>query len=305
MPHRSEIRRRELAHIISRNVFLFTNGIIFAVVALLFVFGATQAGVFLGIVSVLNIVFGLAQDINAWLSLERLQLMTAPRVLRIKSDGSEELVLTDEIQKGDEIKLEVGNQVPCDGLLESAYNLEVSEGLITGESNSIPRPKNAHLLAGSIITSGSGIIRVETVFRESRIAKMTKGVQRYAPKISPIQDAVALVVKYSGFVLLGVFVFVIGRGLIVHEASVRLVMNIGALASMLVPQGLIFTVTLFFAYGAVHFFRRNVLLQEVNATEKLGRIKNLSMDKTGTLTENALVVETMVVPPEVSRGKAE
>ena len=301
----SKPKLQELSYIISRNVFLFTNGIIFAVVALLFVFGATQAGVFLGIVSVLNIFFGLAQDIRAWLALEKLQLMTAPRVLRVKSDGSEETVLANDIQKGDQIKLEVGNQVPCDSLLQSAQNLEVNEGLITGESSSIPRSKGDRLLAGSIVTSGSGIIHVEAVFHESRIARMTKGIKRYSPKVSPIQDAVALVVKYSGFVLFGVAAFIIGRGLIVHETAVRLVMNIGALTSMLVPQGLVFMVTLFFAYGAAHFFRRNVLLQEVNATEKLGRIKNLCMDKTGTLTENVLAVETITLAPGVVKDDAE
>jgi len=302
---RSKIRLHELAYIVSRNVFLFTNGIIFAVVVFLLVFGATRAGVFLGIVSVLNIFLGLAQDIHAWIALEKLQLMTAPRVLRINSDGSEELVLAEEVRKGDQIKLEIGNQVPCDSSIQSVHDLEVNEGLITGESNSIPKFKGDHLLAGSIVVSGSGTIRVTTVFRESRIARMTTGIQRYSPKTSQIQDAVALVVKYSVFVLLGVLTFVVGRGFMVREGLVHLVLNIGALTSMLVPQGLVFAVTLFFAYGAAHFFRRNVLLQEVNATEKLGRIRNLCMDKTGTLTENVLMVETMAVAPGVLREKAE
>ncbi len=305
LSNRSKIKLRELVYIIFRNVFLLTNGIIFAVVALLIFFGAAQAGVFLGIVSVLNIVFGLAQDIRAWVTLEKLQLLTAPRVLRIKNDGSEESVLADEIRRGDRISLAVGNQVPCDSFLLSARDLEVTEGLITGESNSIPKAKGDDLLAGSIVTSGSGIIRVKTVFQESRIARMTAGIKRYSPKASPIQAAAALVVRYSVFVLLGALAFAIGRGLMTREAPVRLVMNIGALTSMLVPQGLAFMVTLFFAYGAVHFFRRQVLLQETNATEKLGRIKNLCMDKTGTLTENALAVETMAAAPGVSREEAE
>lgn len=295
----------ELSHIIYRNVFLFTNGIVFAVVVLLFVFGATQAGIFLGIISVFNIVIALIQDIHAWLVLDRLQLLAAPRVLRIKQDESEELVLADAIRKGDRITLSAGDQVPCDSFLEIAHNLEVNEGLITGESNSIPKSKGGELLAGSIVTSGSGIISVKKLFRESRIARMTEGIKRYSPKTSLIQNSVSLIVKYSGFVLFGALVFIIGRGFVLHEAPIRLVMNIGALTSMLVPQGLVFGVTIFFAYGAAHFFRRHVLLQEVNATEKLGRIKNLCMDKTGTLTENVLVVETMIVSPEVSKEKAE
>jgi cation-transporting ATPase E len=291
--------------IIYRNVFLLTNGIMLVVVVLLFVFGATQAGIFLSIVSILNTIFGLAQDIRAWLMLERLQLMTAPRALRIAHDGSEVSVFADEVRKGDRIKIEVGNQVASDGELETALNVEVNEGLITGESNSIAKAKGDQLLAGSIITSGVGVLVAAASFHESRIAHMTKGIKQYVSQSSPIQDAVARIVKYSGFVFLAVLVFIVSRGLIVHEDTVDIVLNIGALASMLIPQGLVFMVTLFFAYGAAHFFQRNVLLQEINATEKLGRIKNLCMDKTGTLTENGLKVESLEVAPGVSEEDAE
>jgi cation-transporting ATPase E len=83
-----------------------------------------------------------------------------------------------------------------------------------------------------------------------------------------------------------------------------IVKEIGALSSTIVPQGLAFAMTLLFAYGAAHLFGRNVLLQEVNATEKLGRIKNLCMDKTGTLTENMLVVERMETAPGVTEAYA-
>ena len=74
---------------------------------------------------------------------------------------------------------------------------------------------------------------------------------------------------------------------------------------MFIPQGLAFSVTLFFAYGAAHLFKKRVLLQEVNATEKLGRIQNLCMDKTGTLTENQLTVEDMFVPLGIEKERAE
>jgi len=66
---------------------------------------------------------------------------------------------------------------------------------------------------------------------------------------------------------------------------------------MLVPQGLVVITTLFFALGAASYRSRKVLFQEINATEKLGRIKNLCMDKTGTLTNNQLAVDTFALPP--------
>jgi cation-transporting ATPase E len=297
MSEQSTIKLQELGHIFFRNVFLLTNAIIFGVVALLYVFDNTEAALFLGFVSLLNIILGLIQDINAWNALRRLQLLTAPRVIRIAADGTEEVVLTDVIEKGNKLKLKIGDQVPCDCVIVESRGIEINEGLITGESNSISRAAGQRLLAGSIVTSGSGIVEAETIYKESRIARMTEGIKQFSVSTSPIQSALAKTIMYCGYVLVAIIVFVIIRGFVIDEEAVRVVLNIGALASMLVPQGLVFATTLFFAYGAAHLFRRHVLLQEINATEKLGRIKNLCMDKTGTLTENTVAVEAIILPP--------
>lgn len=300
-----KIKLREFGHIVYRNVFLLTNGIIFSTVILLFVFGQFRAGLFLGIISLANVFFGLFQDINAWLALEKLQALTAPRVVRINDDGSETSVLAEDIKKGDVIKLKLGEQVPCDSILTDALVLEINEGLVTGESSSVARQKGDRLLAGSIITAGFGKARTETVFRESRMARMTEGIKQHSLSQSPIQQSVNRVVLYSGYMLIAVIAFVIARGFAVKQPAVEMVLNIGTLASILVPQGLVFAVTLFFAYGAANLYRKNVFLQEINATEKLGRIKNLCMDKTGTLTQNTLTVEDIHIPENITKQEAE
>ena len=296
---------KDLRYIFARNVFLLTNGIIFAVVFLLFVFGDTQAAVFLGLVLAINILLGLGQDIRAWLALENLQLLTAPHVVRLKNDQSEESVLIEEIKEGDLIKSKMGDQIPCDGVLVHAESFELNEGLITGESASLPRALGDHVLAGSIVTSGEGIIRVAHVFSKSRIARMTEGIKTYSINLSPLQREVGTIVTYSGYVLMVCMLFAAAEGVFLHEPNILIIKSIGALASTIVPQGLVFAMTLLFAYGAAHLFNRNVLLQEINATEKLGRMRNLCMDKTGTLTENMLVVERMETPVGVSHEEAE
>ncbi len=300
-----QLRLQELLYIISRHIFLFSNAIIVAVIVLLFVFGDTRSGLFLTIIFIINIILGLIQDVNAWIQLEKLQLLTAPHVIRLNPDGTEESILTEQIKKGDHLKLKIGDQVPCDSTLTNGHSFEINEGLITGESNSIPKAENDHLLAGSVVTAGFGTIKTESVFIESRIARMTEGIKKYTSRISPIEQAINIFIKYCSYVSAAILAYVIIRGFIIHEPAVQIVKNVGALSSALIPIGLFFAVTLFFSYGAAHLFRRNVLLQEVNATEKLGRIKNLCMDKTGTLTENSLAVEDIFVPPEVTVEKAQ
>ena len=299
------LKSQELIYIIGRHIFLFTNGIVTAVIILLFIFGDSRSALFLTIIFVINILLGLIQDINAWYQLEKLQLLTAPHVVRVNSNGEEELILTDLIKKGDLIKLKIGDQVPCDSILVNAQSFEINEGLITGESDSSPKKIDDHLLAGSVVTAGLGIVKTESIFMESRIARMTKGIKKYAIKLSHIENSINDFIKYCSYGATVILAYVIIRGYILHEPAIRIVKNVGALSSALIPIGLFFAVTLFFAYGAAHLYRKNVLLQEVNATEKLGRIKNLCMDKTGTLTENILVVEDIFVPKEITIEKAQ
>ncbi|MDP1688912.1 MAG: HAD-IC family P-type ATPase, partial [bacterium] len=287
---------KNILPIILRHVFVLVNGVIFAVVLLLFVFGEKQSALFIGIIVVINILLGMIQDTRARFALEKLQLLTALRVIRINNDGTEEIIFAENVTKGDKIRLKLGDQVSCDGELISGNGLEVSTALITGESDSFPRAKGDKLNGGEIITAGTGIVIAKSDFKNSRLSKMTEDAKEYAAKPSPIQNATEKIISWSGYALIGCLLFVIIRGYLLDKPTIEIVNTIGALASTLVPQGLVVITTLLFALGASTYSGSHVLFQEINATEKLGRIKNLCMDKTGTLTENNLIVEALLIP---------
>jgi cation-transporting P-type ATPase E len=302
-----EVYRRILPSvgpIIFRNVFLLVNIVIFCVVVLLFIFGSKQAALFLGAVFFLNTAIAVVQDIHARMLLERLQMLTALRVLRINKDKTETSILAEEIKKGDLIKLKLGDQTPCEGILISVNNLEISEALVTGESDSFSKQEGDKVIAGAIITSGYGIMESQGLFKDSRLSLIAGEVQKYAASPSSIQTAINTVIKYASYVLVLVLLFVIARGIFLHSPRLEMVTNAGALASTIVPQGLVVVITLLFAIGAASYSRRNVLFQEINATEKLGRIKNLCIDKTGTLTDNILMVEDMHIFQDFSQTDA-
>ena len=305
MLHFSARQFQAIVAIISRNVFLLINAIIFSVVILLTIFGDTQEGIFLGGVTLLNIIIGCVQEIGSWLTLEKLQLLVVPKVIRIHADGTEAVIPVGEIKAKDSIKLKTGDQVPCDGTLVSSHGFEVNEALITGESAEYLKQSGDSISAGSIITAGAGILNVEKIFAESRIALMTRSIKQYSLVQSPIQYSINTIIKYIGYGLLFIILFVGSRGYLIHESTVQIIQSIGALTTLLLPQGMVLVVTLLFSYGAAHLYRKNVLLQEVNATEKLGRIKNLCMDKTGTLTGNDLIVEQVQYAPAASEGSIE
>src|ERR1035437_5476201 len=114
-------RFQAILKIISRNTFLLINGIIFTVVFFLVIFGDLQEGMFLGLITILNIIIGCVQEINSWLNLEKLQLLAAPKVVRIDEHGIETVIFVEEIKAGDKVKLKTGDQVPCAGVLFSSH----------------------------------------------------------------------------------------------------------------------------------------------------------------------------------------
>ena len=295
---------RDMGPIIVRHVFLFVNAIIFAVVIFLFVFGDKEAALFLGAIIVFNMCLGIIQDTRARIVLEKIQMLTAFKFTRINADETETTVYVDEIKRGDRINIQLGDQVPCDARILSAAGLEVSGALITGESDSFARKEGEMVNAGDIVTAGVAVIQAQVIFKDSRISKMTEAAKKYAATPSPIERAINTVITYTGYILFVVLVFVVVHGIRVHESHIEIVLNAGALASIIVPQGLLVIVTLLFAFGASSYSSKRVLFQETNATEKLGRIKNLCMDKTGTLTGNNLIVEELYTPTGVSKEAA-
>ncbi len=295
---------RAFPAILSRHVFLFVNGIIFAVVALLYVFGAKDSALFLGVIIVINISLGVTQDTRSKYSLEKLQLLTALTFIRLDANNIETSVYGEELQKGDHIKIKLGDQIPIDGKIIESNNLEMSSALITGESDSLSKKIGEIVSAGEIVTAGRGVVELESTYIESRIAQMTKTIKSYTATQSPIQESVSKIINISSFVLVVIILFVVGRGFIVHESYIQIVNNIGALASVVIPQGLVVITTLLFAFGAASYSSKHVLFQEINATEKLGRIKNLCMDKTGTLTNNSIKVEKIYTTARVTEDKA-
>ena len=261
--------------IIFRNFFILVNGIIFCVVVLLFVFGSTEAGLFLGIVFLLNTLIATSQDIHARVLLEKLQMLTALKVLRVNPDKTETSILAEEIKKGDLIELKLGDQTPCEGVLVSADNLEISEALVTGESDSFAKNAEDKIIAGAIVTSGAPRCEAEGSFprkpaldycrRGEKIcgqSKLDSNSDQYGYKIFRL---------YFDWRFL---LFVIGRGILLHAAAIaNRDQRLARLASTIVPQGLVVVITLLFAIGAANYSRRKCSVSGNQRDRKIGTNK--------------------------------
>ena len=286
---------KNLRPVVIGNAVTLVNAIFLVASGLLLVFKEAREGLFLGSVLVLNVVIGIVQDLRAKVALEKLQILAAPRIIRAEPNGEKRRITLEQIKKDDILQIDIGDHVPADGLIVESGGIEANEALITGESNYIKKKTGDQILAGSIVMSGFGSMRVEALPQDSYLMRMTEKIKKYKPDPSPIQKNLNAFIKYMSYLLLFVIAYVVAHGIQTNDAVVSMVRDIGALTGTLVPQGLVLSITVFFTYGAIRMLKDDVLMQEINATEKLGRIRNLCIDKTGTLTERKPVLEEVVV----------
>ena len=262
--------------------------------------GFVDAGVIAGVV-VLNAVIGHVQESRAQKALDALSRMV-PAEATVVRDGETRRVPAADVVPGDVALLAAGDQVPADVRLVEVRSFEIDESVLTGESlpvakttDALPaatgladRTNMAH--AGTVVTRGAaravvvgtgsatelGEIQRLVADTESVATPLTRKLAGFAKQLSVVIVAVAAVTFAVGLV----------RGMPVAEAFTAVV----ALAVGAIPEGLPAAVSIVLAIGVVRMARRNAVVRHLPAVETLGGTTVICTDKTGTLTQNRMVV---------------
>jgi len=284
--------------------------ILFAAAALSLLIQEWSDAVFIFAVLLINAVIGTVQEYSAQQSATALQnlVTTFSRVIR---DGDSFEIPAAEVVPGDLVLLEGGDRVTADIRLLTAYDLEVDESLLTGES--LPVRKEAGVVlppdtplgdrrnmvfAGSLVMRGQAQgIAVHTGL-QTELGEIARDVVATAAAEAPLQvrmrrftHRVALAVGIAAVVLAIVTLL---RGYPYSEVFLLAV----ALAVSAIPEGLPVALTVALAVGLNRMARRNVIVRRLIAVEALGSCTCIATDKTGTLTVNQLTVQKIFVPPD-------
>lgn len=267
------------------NILLFSIGVIQIAIGR---WGDAAAGV--GII-LFNVVVSVVQEIRAKRQLDRIALLTRPRVTVLRS-SIESRIDPSELVKGDLLVVRPGDQFVVDGTLVSDDAIEVDESLLTGESDHVVKRKGDMLLSGSFCVTGQGIYEATQVGEESYANRLTREARHFQLAQTPLQREINRILR---LLLLGT-TFLAGVEFIGAIVSVlpfmRMVQGAAVIAG-LIPNGLIFMVTLSYAMGALKIAQGGALVQQANAVESLSNVTVLCTDKTGTLTTNKSVLDRL------------
>ena len=208
----------------------------------------------------------------------------------------------DEVVVGDIVHLAAGDIVPADLRIIAARDLFVGQSALTGESEAIEKtpaptdgmvpPLEATNLAflGTTVISGTGVGVAARVGEETELGNIAARLDASKKETAydrGIRDVSMLLVRLMVIVVPIVFVInVVTKGNWLDALLFSLSVAVG-----LTPEMLPMIVTTYLAKGAVDLSRGRVIVKRLDAIQNLGSIDTLCSDKTGTLTEDRVVLE--------------
>jgi cation-transporting ATPase E len=277
---------RSYSDIVRQNVFAFINIILFAIGVILISIGRVEDAIVSVLIILMNVVIGVAQEIRAKRKLDRIALLTRPKVAMIR-EGEEKVVDPAEVVVGDILIARPGDQIVVDGEILGDGSIEVDESLLTGESDLILKGSGSKVLSGSFCVTGTARYEAKKVGRESYANQLTADARKFRLVQTPLQKDVDFVIRL--LTLLAIFI-----GLLLLISAVLLAIpfmrsvQMAAVIAGLVPNGLFLMLVVAYAMGAVRIVRSGALVQQSNSVESLSYVNVLCLDKTGTLTTNRI-----------------
>ncbi len=289
---------RSYGSIVWENTFTLFNLVLGALLVLTLTLGNPKDALFGGVI-IANSLIGIIQEIRAKRVLDRLSLLVAPKARRLGADGSVEEVAAEAVAVGDRLRVEAGDQVIADGVVDASHGLSLDESMLTGESDPVARGEGERILSGAFCVAGSGEFTVDAVGAESFAERLAEEARGTRASLSPLQEDVNTILKWTVGAMIPLAI-ALTVSLIIRDVDAgELAATVVAALVPLVPEGLVLLTSLTFAVAAVRLARLGTLAQRLNAIESLASVDTLCLDKTGTLTDNKLAVDSLETAPDV------
>ena len=296
---------RTVGEIVRSNVLTFFNGLLAMLFVLVALTGQWQNGLFGGVV-VANAAIGIAQELRAKRTLDRLAVLNAPRA-RVLRESTEHQIPVAEVVLDDLLCLAAGDQVPADGVVRDCTGLTVDESLLTGESEPVVKATGDPVLSGSIVVAGRGLAQTTAVGDDSYAAQLATEARRFTTTHSELVASTNRLLRWISLGLLLVAPAVLWSQFATSDNESWQDAVTGTVAALvgMIPEGLVLLTTLAFLVATVTLTRRQTLVQELPAVEGLARVDVVCLDKTGTLTHGDVRFDELIaLTPDAEEAAA-
>lgn len=286
--------------IITDNLLSFFNLVLFGIAILMLAAGVYSVKYYGFLVILLaNIAIGIITDIRARRLVDKLRLITDPKV-KVVRDGSLIEISTDELVFEDVMLLTSGEQICADAIVING-SMNADESLITGESVAVKKGIGSQIYSGSYVKSGQVYAVVNRVGRANYAEDIQSKAKEFSRPKSELKHSCLEIFRVTGVlsIALGlamVITYVIQRFAIGSPdvpSFYDFAISLGGSMVAMIPSGLYLLVSLALATGVLNLGKKHMNVQELYCIEMLARVDVICFDKTGTLTDGTIQVTEM------------
>lgn len=278
--------------------------LLLAAASIYFILRETPEAVFMTVAILIVSAISFFQDHRSRVALQALQKLTAPRAKVIRN-GSVQEINAEEIVIGDLVVAEEGHLVPADGRIVQSADFSLNESMLTGESFSVFRTAGddaPFAWQGTQVVSGQAVLETIAIGNNTRLGKIGGSLLKIEEGKTPLQVQIDRFVKRMAAMGLVVFVLV---WLINYMQSAgdpqRLANSLLkglTLAMSILPEEIPVAFSTFMALGAFRLMKIGIIAKNTRTVETLGAATVICVDKTGTITENRMSLDRVMIGAE-------